>query len=112
MTGSPRPKCCQDCRRLPVASAAMQLGESTSRDGLVCVWLRSEWTAPPPRVADRRLVDQPNLDDAVENATRLKLLRRDRAVVLDHVPAASEHVWVTIEAADLAQLYVIPCREW
>jgi hypothetical protein len=40
------------------------------------------------------------------------LLHRDRAVILRHLPAHADYFWVTVEATNLARLYVISCREW
>jgi hypothetical protein len=33
-------------------------------------------------------------------------------VILGQVPAPNDHYWVHIEVADLAKLYIVPCREW
>ena len=88
------------------------LGPAT-RDGLILVWLRSEWDrVPPPRPPDRRLVDDADLADWAQNATRAELLYRDRGKILGELPAEISPVWVDIEKADLADLSIVPTFDW
>jgi len=88
------------------------LGPAT-RDDLILAWLRSEWDrVPPPRPANRDLIDSPDLSNAAENAERVELLYRDRGVILKEVPAEVDYAWVLIEEADLQNLFILPCREW
>jgi hypothetical protein len=79
----------------------MQVLGSASREDLILAWLKSEWDAPPPRPAGRRLIDRPDLTDAAENEARKMLLYRDRGKILQEIPGDAEHVWVLIGQADL-----------
>ena len=90
----------------------MQVIRTSSRAELITVWLKSEWDAPPTREADRRLVDEPDLNDPAENATRQQLLYRDRKIILEKVPEPTEYLVMQLDAADLPKLHVMTCLEW
>ena len=80
-----------------------------SRDELVLTWLRSELDRTHPL---RQLVDHPDLSDPVQNTTRARLLFSTRAVILRELPYEMQPEWVNIQEIDLANLYILPCREW
>ena len=77
------------------------------------MWLRSEWEAvDPPKPPDRQLIDDPDLTDQAQNQAREELLYRHREPILKELPDEFHPVWVNIEEADLADLYILPCLDW
>jgi hypothetical protein len=80
-----------------------------SRDELVLTWLSSEWDRTHPL---RQIIDHPDLSDPAQNTTRAQMLFSNRGVILQELPYEMQPEWVNIQEDDLANLYIIPCREW
>lgn len=80
-----------------------------SRDELVLTWLSSEWDRTDPL---RQIIDHANLSDPVQNTARARMLFSNRRPILQELPYEMRPEWVNIRADDLANLYIIPCREW
>jgi hypothetical protein len=92
---------------------AMQTNGQTTRDELILVWLRSEWEGVvSPKPPDRQLIDNPDLADQAQNQAREELLYRHRGPILKELPDDFHPVWVNIEEADLADLYIVPSFDW
>lgn len=97
----------------PDTIADMQVVGPATHDQLILEWLRSEWDGvPPPRPADRQLVDAGNTADSGQNAARAELLYRSRGPILDQLPGKFDPAWVEIEETDLHALFIVPCLEW
>jgi hypothetical protein len=91
-----------------IASAMDFLGPA-SRDELVLTWLSSEWDRTDPL---RQIVDHADLSDPVQNTARARMLFSNRGPILQELPYEMQPEWVNIRENDLANLYIIPCREW
>lgn len=95
----------------------MRILGSTSIPELIHVWLRSEWRDEwnnPEEPPDRKLIDDPDLADGLENYQRaillLKLLGRQQ--IIQHIPEIKNLQWVEIEDIDLPRLYMVSSTEW
>ena len=87
----------------------MRILGPSSRDELILAWLYSEW---PRTDSLRPLVDHPDLSDAVQNTARVQMLFSIRANIIQELPHGMRPDLVDIEDADIASLYILPCREW
>jgi hypothetical protein len=77
-------------------------------------WLKSEWWKMPPEIQSRfsHLIEQPDLTNADENATRSAILRALRDAILRHIPGDARYRHAKIEETDLASLFIITSWDW
>jgi len=95
----------------------MQFLGSTTIHEFRLEWLRSEWKDEwnePDKPPDRRLIDNPDLDNATENNKRASLLTigLHRGQIIYNMPSIKNIQRVAIGPSDLPKLYLVSSSEW
>lgn len=95
----------------------LQILEPATIPELMHVWLRSEWKDEwndPNGPLDRKLIDDPDLADGLENYQRAVLLLKvlGRQQIIQNMPEIKKAQWVAIEDIDLPKLNLVSSNEW
>jgi len=82
---------------------------------VIAAFLKSDFNSPPfqkYQQSMRKLISNPNLDDAYENATRRALLFIRHLALWKEIPAGTEWYEVEINEAGLDQVRLFPRAQW